>query len=203
MLNFAVILQLVSFSSALPIYSHFVFVSDPLFKLVPEFNNNHGSTFRGANQLMKLIALQSKINPNRQVELTRECLNKTCTIIHNEGRSNEDVTPLYWSCRTAQSETALLLLQSGASVKILATRSIGEPASPLFWAVNNGMSKVVEKLLEAGADVHTVELKDCANDVIAGMIKKKIAERDKIGKKIIHEIPTQTKTPIFQPHFLL
>merc|ERR1719369_211418 len=41
------------------------------------------------------------------------------------------------------------------------------------------MIKVVKKLLEAGADVHTVELKDCANDVIAGMVKREIAERDK------------------------
>ena len=155
---------------------------------MPEFTNNHGSTFRDANQLMKLIALKEKINPNRQVELNWECLNKTCTIIHDEGRRNENVTALYWSCKTAQSESTLLLLQSSAPVNTPATRSNGEQAYPLFWAVTNGMDKVVKKLLEAGADVSTIKLKDCANDEIAGMIKRKIAESDKRGKNIIDKM---------------
>ena len=131
---------------------------------------------------MKIIALKNPLKPNRQIELNSNCLNLSCTILHTDGRSNNDVTPLYWACRTGQSETALLLLQAGAPVNKTSTRSDGERAAPLFWAVKNGLNKVVKRLLEAGADVCSVELKDCANDEIAKIIKEKIAERDLHGK---------------------
>ena len=107
------------------------------------------------------------------------------TIIYDENNEHdENVTALYWSCKTVQSDTALRLIQSGAPVNNPATRSIGEPASPLFWAATNGMDKVVEKLLEAGVDVTTIKLKDCANDETAGMISRKMTEKDIRGKNI-------------------
>ena len=93
-----------------------------------------------------------------------------------------DVTALYWACKTGQTDSALLLLQVGAPVNNLATRSDGEQSSPLFWAAKNGLNKVVKKLLEMGADVCMVDLKDCANDEIGDMVKEKIAERDRQGK---------------------
>ena len=151
---------------------------------MPEFTNNHGSTFKEATQLMKLIALKQPLKHNRQVELHSECLELTCTVMHTEGRSNTGVTPLYWACRTGQTDSALLLLQAGASVNNLAMRSDGEQASPLYWAAKNGLNKVVQKLLDMGADVSTVEVKDCANDETGEMIKSKIGERDCMGKNI-------------------
>ena len=112
-----------------------------------DFTNDHGSTFKGANQLIKLIVLKHPLMTIRQVELTSACLDWTCSVNHSEGRNNIGVTPLYWACKTGQDDTALLLLGVGASVNNVTKRTDGSQTSPLFWAAKNGMNKVVGKLL--------------------------------------------------------
>merc|ERR1712142_316150 len=104
---------------------------------------SHGSTFVGATELMRMIALKLTLNENRQVELNSNSLNQKYKIIHNDDRADTDVTALYWACRTGQSSTALLLLESGAPVNILSRRSDGRKTSPLFWATKYGMNRVV------------------------------------------------------------
>ena len=108
---------------------------------------------------------------------------------HTEGRSNIGVTPLYWACRTGQTDTALLLLCVGANVNTLSKRSDGEQASPLYWAAKNGMNMVVREMLDMDTDISTVTVKDCANDDIRQLIRGKIAEAINQGKHIIQMVP--------------
>ena len=140
-----------------------------------DFTNGHGSTFKEANQLIKLIVLKHPLMPNRQVELTSACLDWTCSVNHSEGRNNIGVTPLYWACKTGQDDTALLLLGVGASVNNLTKRTDGNQTSPLFWAAKNVMNKVVGKLLDLNVDITTVAVMDGANDKIKDMIRQKMA----------------------------
>ena len=106
---------------------------------------------------MKLIVFKEPLKLNRQVELNPVCMEASCNVVHFDNKENEEVTALYWACRTAQSKTALLLLNSGARVGRLSKRSDGQYASALFWAANNGMNRVVKRLLELGQDIPSSE----------------------------------------------
>jgi hypothetical protein len=73
-------------------------------------------------------------------------------------RNKYDWTPLIAAIRKKQTEAALLLIERGADVKLLARWSVGgeqELETAIVWAAMQGDLLVLHRLIAAGADVDT------------------------------------------------